>query len=117
MNWKIDDIGIFYYPGWILHGLPVQIIAYGAGYDWRVDPGFKPPEEYTLGWGCDSVWLRPIPPPHEVSQWEEKIFVPAPLVPVTVALNHCDARGISPRLVRSARELLESLQYHQIHIL
>ena len=85
MNWKIGDIAIVVKSGYIdptvvdmrIFGEEVEIIGLGVDdYDWEIQD--RSGERYYTREKC----LRPLPPPNEITSWDECIFKPMELVNV-----------------------------------
>ena len=94
MNWQIGDVAICITPGSGMNGMEVIIVnelhtAISSDPDFSgcivhtVDPGISPEAPHN-SWGAEPKHLIPLPPPNEVTTWEEMedIFIPQELVTI-----------------------------------
>ena len=92
MNWKVGDIAILIDgPGWIgnrhLIGCECEILSLSADCDvagsFSIDI-FGFPSENDYPWASHPQYLKPLPPPNEVTSWDECIWKPKELVRVEI---------------------------------
>ena len=92
MNWKIGDIAVVDCTTSIIHGYEVEILSdlrdlcfrdHGRLAGYEIDPGIPPLHADSKGWAAPHEHLRPLPPPNEVTSWEDCVFQPKELLVVS----------------------------------